>query len=166
MHKVCFAAAGALLSLRVAGRAATTNTSLSVTANVANTCSVSAATLVFPPYLAGAGAQTGTTTVKVSCVKGSPFNVGLGFGNTTGSSYSPRLLSNGANTLQYNLFTSSAYSTVWGDGSGSTQYLSGTGNGTANPVPLTVYGLLPDNAANQAAAAGTYSDSILVVVVY
>jgi spore coat protein U-like protein len=44
--------------------------------------------------------------------------------------------------------------------------LTGTGNGTANPVPLTVYGLLPDNAANQVAAAGAYSDSILVVIVY
>jgi spore coat protein U-like protein len=155
-----------LILLNGAGSAATATSSMSVTATLVNTCSVSAAALVFPPYTAGGGAQTATTTVKVSCVKGSIFNVGLGFGNTTGSSYSPRLLSSGANTLQYNLYTSNAYSTVWGDGSGSTQYLTGTGNGTANPVPLTVYGLLPDNAANQVAAAGAYSDSILVVIVY
>lgn len=166
MQKVCLAAAVALILVNGPSRAATTTTSFSVTATLVNTCSVSAAALVFPPYLAGAGAQTATTTVKVSCVKGSIFNVGLGFGNTTGSSYSPRLLSSGANTLQYNLYTSSSYSTVWGDGSGSTQYVTAFGNGTANPVPLTVYGMLPDNAANQVAASGTYSDSILVVIVY
>jgi spore coat protein U-like protein len=33
-------------------------------------------------------------------------------------------------------------------------------------VTLTVYGLLPDSAVNQAAAAGGYVDTIVVVLTY
>ncbi len=147
-------------------RGASTGSTMAVSATVNNTCSVSAAPLSFPLYVPGGGAILGSTTVKVACTKSSPFNVGLGYGLTAGSSYTQRLLGNGANTLQYNLYTSGSHSIVWGDGSGSTQYQSGTGTGTATPVPLTVYGVLPDSAANQVAAAGTYSDTILVVIVY
>ena len=147
-------------------RAATTVTTLAVSVTVTDTCSISTAPLAFPTYVPGGGAVLGSTTVKVACTKSSAFNVGLGYGLTTGSSYSQRLLGNGANTLQYNLYTSGSHSTVWGDGSGSTQYLTGTGTGTATPVPLTVYGVLPDSTANKVAAAGTYSDTILVVIIY
>ncbi len=146
--------------------AATTGSTMAVSVTVNNTCSVSAAPMAFPSYVPGAGAIQGSTTLKVACSKSSAFNVGLGYGLTAGSSYSQRLLGNGANTLQYNLYTSGSHSIVWGDGSGSTQYVTGTGTGTATPVPLTVYGLLPDSAANQLAAAGSYSDTILVVIVY
>jgi spore coat protein U-like protein len=147
-------------------RAATTGSTMAVSVTVNNSCSVSAAPMAFSTYVPGAGAILGATTVKVACTKSNPFNVGLGYGLTAGSSYTTRLLGNGANTLQYNLYTSGSHSIVWGDGSGSTQYVTGTGTGTATPVPLTVYGVLPDSAANQLAAGGTYSDTILVVIIY
>jgi spore coat protein U-like protein len=40
----------------------------------------------------------------------------------------------------------------------------GAGLGTANA--LTVFGNLPDNAANQAAVPGNYTDTITVTVIY
>jgi len=55
---------------------------------------------------------------------------------------------------------------VWGDGSGTSQVRIGTGTGVGTPVTWTLYGLLPDNATNQAAAMGNYSDTVLVVMTY
>jgi spore coat protein U-like protein len=84
----------------------------------------------------------------------------------TGATYAQRLLGDGASTLQYNLYTSSAYAAVWGDGFGSTQIRTGSGAGIGTAVTLTVYGLLPDSAVNQAAVAGSYVDTIVVVLTY
>jgi spore coat protein U-like protein len=41
---------------------------------------------------------------------------------------------------------------------------TGTGVGTANAV--TVFGQLPDSATNQAAVAGSYTDTITVTITY
>lgn len=76
------------------------------------------------------------------------------------------LLASGGNKLQYNLYTTRAHRTVWADGTAGSQIRAGRGRGPARPVSLIVYGMLPDNAANQAAVAGIYSDTILVTVTY
>ena len=70
--------------------------------------------------------------------------------------------------MQYNLFTTAALGTVFGDGSAGTATAGGTGAGvaTANAVTVPVFGSLPDSAANQAALVGGYSDTIAVTVSY
>jgi spore coat protein U-like protein len=72
----------------------------------------------------------------------------------------------GANTLQYNLYTTAAFTTVFGDGSGASQTEAGTGAGVATAVSFTVFGQLPDNATNQAVVPGAYTDTITVTVTY
>jgi spore coat protein U-like protein len=147
--------------------AATTTTNFSVTAMVLKTCSATASTLAFGNYTPGAGAVTGTTTVNVKCTNGTSFAVALNGGSTTGGTISQRLMANGTNTLQYNLYKDAAFTTLFGDGTtGSTS--SGTGSGVATAVTVTVYGQLPDNAANQNAAplATNYSDNIIATVTY
>lgn len=72
-------------------------------------------------------------------------------------------MSNGPNTINYNLYTSSAYTTVWGDGTGSTGSISSTGNGVLTANTLTVYGRIP---ANQYSAANSYSSTITATVIY
>jgi spore coat protein U-like protein len=72
----------------------------------------------------------------------------------------------GANTLQYNLYTTAAFTTVFGDGSGASQTESGAGAGVATAVAFTVFGQLPDNATNQAVVPGAYTDTITVTVTY
>ena len=72
----------------------------------------------------------------------------------------------GANTLQYNLYTTAAFTTVFGDGTGASQTEPGTGAGIATAVTFTVFGQLPDNATNQAAVPGGYTDTITVTVTY
>jgi spore coat protein U-like protein len=75
-------------------------------------------------------------------------------------------MTSGTGTLQYNLYTTAALTTVFGDTSGSTGQDAGTGTGMANALTYTVYGQLPDSATNQASTPATYTDTITVTVTY
>src|SRR5262245_23488414 len=82
-------------------------------------CNVSATALPFGAYNpASAGPADATGTVTVTCnvlvALGLSWTVKMSRG--TSATYSPRTLSNGAATLSYNIYTTSARTTVWGDG--------------------------------------------------
>ena len=150
-------------SAQAAGSASTTFT---VTATVVSTCSATAATLPFGNYTPGGGAIKVNTTISVACTNSTPYTVALNAGTTTGDAFTQRLMANGTNTLQYNLYTTAQLATVFGDGTGATAKISGTGAGVATPSTITVYGQLPDSASNQATVPGSYSDTITVTVAY
>jgi spore coat protein U-like protein len=156
----------AVAALVAAGSAsaANANTTFSVTATVLKTCSTTASTLGFGSYLPGGGDLTINTTVNVKCTKGTTFTVALDKGTTATGTVAQRLMTNGTDTLQYNLYTTAAFGTIFGDTLGLTQ--AGTGTGLANNVGFTVYGKLPDNASNQGVTPGSYSDTIGVTVSY
>ena len=156
----------AALGISGAASAATTSTSFSVTATVLKTCSATSAALAFGSYTPGAGALTGSTAVNVKCTNGTAFTVALDKGTTTGGAITQRLMANGANTLQYNLFTTNAYTTVFGDGTGGSATQGGTGSGLGSAVAVNVYGQLLDNATNQNAVPGSYSDTITATITY
>ena len=161
-------AAGVLLALAGSAEAATKTDTFKVNANVQANCIVSATNLNFGNYR-GVAALNGTSDVVVRCTKDSGYTLALSAGSS--ADFVTRLMSDtvSGGTLAYNLYTGSAASDpVWGDGSGSTKTVLGTGNGmsSASEITHTVYGLLPDNAANQAAPAGSYSDTITVTVAY
>ena len=170
MHKILIATLAAGVMAAGVAQSATTTASFQVTANVQATCSASAATLAFGNYTPGAGPLTGNTNITVKCTKGTTFTVALNAGSTTGETFTQRLMANGGatSTLQYNLFTTAALGTVFGDGSAGTATVGGTGAGvaTANAVTVPVFGSLPDSAANQAALVGGYTDTIAVTVSY
>lgn len=147
-------------------QAATTTATFAVTATVQPTCSTTATALAFGAYTPGAGALTNTSTISVKCTKNTPYTVALNAGATTGSAFTQRLMASGANTLQYNLYTTNAYATVFGDGTGTTATSAGTGAGVATANTLTVFGQLLDSTTNQAAVPGSYSDTITVTVSY
>jgi spore coat protein U-like protein len=160
----------ALASLAAAGSASAANPAIStfqVTATVLKACTVSATPLAFGNYTPGSGALSNTSTINVACTKTSPYAVTLNGGSTAGGTIGQRLMTNGTQTLQYNLYTSNTYTTLLGDGttSGSAK-VTGTGNGLSAPNAITVYGQLPDSAANQNAPAGSYTDTITVSVSY
>lgn len=84
----------------------------------------------------------------------------------TGSSgtYASRTLRNGGDVLLYNLFIDPTHTVVWGNGSGGSQaneFLRGPpGQG---PDVRPIHARLP---AGQNAAAGTYSDTIVVTLIF
>src|ERR1700752_3006161 len=84
-------------------------------AEAAATCSVSATSVVFGAFNPFGPAVTSTGTISVTCSGGtasSPYTIALSTGSGT---YAQRYMNS---TLKYNLYTSSAYTTVWGDGTG------------------------------------------------
>jgi len=160
--------AGALLASAGAAHAANpATTTFQVSATVLKNCTVGATNVAFPNYTPTTGAQTANGTVSVSCTKSTAFTVSLNKGTTAGGTIAQRLMSDGAgDTLQYNLYTTSGFATVWGDGTGTSVTQGGTGAGMAAPVALTVYGNLPDSAANQAVPPAAYTDTVTVSVAY
>ncbi|HVC30624.1 MAG TPA: spore coat U domain-containing protein [Steroidobacteraceae bacterium] len=168
MRKILLAAAAAAAITASAGgaHAATATSTFQVSATVLKACTVSAAPLAFGNYTPGAGPVSASTTISVDCTSGTGYTVSLNGGTTTGGTVSQRLMANGTNTLQYNLYTNNTYSTILGDGTGPSVTASGTGSGMNISNSLTVYGDLPDDAANQAAVPGSYTDTIQVTVTY
>ena len=135
-------------------------------------CTASASGIAFGIYNPlSAVADTSTGTLNVTCV-----GHGTGSANVTvnvtlsaglSGSYATRKMFSGVNTLDYNIFWSTAYNQIIGDGSG------GSFAGSAGPfvVPAggsnlatgTFYGRIP---ASQDVAPGSYSDVITVTVTY
>jgi spore coat protein U-like protein len=151
----------------LAQSATTITTNFQVSATLAPICTASAAALTFPTYIPGGGNQVASSAVTVKCTKGTAYTVALNKGSTTGGTIAQRLMLNGTtNTLQYNLYTSNTYATLLGDGTGGSSAPTGAGSGMATANTLTVFGQLPDNATNQAAVPGTYTDTITVSVTY
>jgi spore coat protein U-like protein len=151
-----------------AAQSATTPASFQVTANLQATCSASAALLAFGAYTPGGGALAANTNITVKCTKNTPFTVSLNGGSGGGTIAQRLMLSGTTNHLQYNLYSTAALNTVFGDGTNSSVTVGGTGAGvaTANQVLVPVFGQVPDNATNQLAVPGAYADTIAVTVTY
>lgn len=99
----------------------------------------------------------GLTSLLVS------YDIRLSTGSS--SSYFPRLMYSGTEVLEYNLYTDSARTMIWGDGSTGNSYVSDgylLGLLTVSR-DYPVYGRLP---AGQNVPAGVYSDVIVVTVDY
>jgi spore coat protein U-like protein len=120
-------------------------------------CTISASGVAFGSYDAFSPyALDGAGTVSMHCSPESSYSLGFSSG---GGSYSQRKLSNGPATLNYNLYTDASRSVVWGDGTGGTGTVAGSGENNNH----VVYGRIP---AQQNTAAGSYGDTIIVTVIF
>jgi spore coat protein U-like protein len=131
---------------------------IGVTANGAfAACSVSTQGVSFGPYNPISGsAVDGTGNVVVTCDTGTAYAIALSSGSAT---YADRTMTSGSDVLHYNLYTSLAHAIVWGDGTGGSSTVGGSGTGAA--VDMPVYGHLP---GSQNVPAGNYTDTIVVTV--
>lgn len=137
-------------------------------------CGVSAVGVAFGPYDTLAATPTqGTGRVDVACTLFQPpsVNVGYTIALSPGSSgsYAARTMTSPGFSLQYNLYVAPPPSiTAWGNGSGTTQAVSGTIRlrpppGRTTTQSHTVYGTIP---ALQDVAAGAYVDTIVVTLTF
>lgn len=99
-----------------------------------------------------------TSDISVTCPESTTYSLALSAG---AGSFEQRLMEDGGQSLEYNLYTDSAHTQIWGDGSGISVTVSGTADSSGQTH--TVYGLLPHQ--NQA-VPGTYGDSITVTLTY
>ena len=155
--------AAGLIAASAAAFAATTTTTFQVTASVAAQCSVTANNLAFGAVDPLGANVDQTTTVSVKCTKNSPYTVGLNAGTTTGATIAQRKMANGADTMDYNLFTDAGRSTIWGNSAVSPTWVSGTGAGMGTAQVLTVFGRVPTGQTNL--AVGSYAESTITVTV-
>ena len=159
------AVAGTLVMAAVTAVAAPSpaTTTLNVSANVASNCLVTAAPLAFTDYDAS-GTVDGSADLSVRCSNATLYTIKLGGG--TNGNIAQRLLKSGSNVLQYNLFTSAARTTIWGDTVGTT--VGGTGRGMSinKANTHTVFGTIANSDANQDAPVGLYTDAVAVTVEY
>lgn len=136
--------------------------SLTVSATVANNCTVSTSALAFAPYdpvIANASANLeGTGRVTVACTKGAAPTIGLGTGSS--ASGSARRLSDGSgNYLSYDVYQDSGRSVAWTNaGAGQLTTTAATSKAARD---FTVYGRV---AGNQDVPAGSYSDTVVATV--
>jgi len=90
-----------------------------------------------------------------------PVAVSLSAGNSGG--FAQRWLqSAGPDNLRYNLYTSAAFSTIWGDGGGSSSIVTAQVT-SASPYNGTIFGRIP---AQQNVRPGSYSDTITLTIDY
>jgi spore coat protein U-like protein len=133
----------------------------------APSCTVTSIPIAFGNYdPLSAIALPGTGKLTLNCSSGVGAGVTFVISLNTGSSgsYAARTLKNGALTLSYNLYTTAAYTTVWGNGTAGTATVSaGPYQKPALPVSVTVYGRI---TALQNAALGAYTDSITATVTF
>jgi spore coat protein U-like protein len=139
------------------------STNLPVSATVNANCTISATPLVFGVIdTLSATAKTGTGGVAVACTNGSSWTITADIGAGSGASYTSRRMTANGNTLDYNLFTDSGYANVWGDGTGATSPITGTGSGASQAI--TIYGRVPGGQST--VPAGSYTDLVSVTVTY
>ena len=140
-------------------RAAGSDTdTITVTATVNEDCSITTNALAFGVYDSLANSPSdASTTLDVQCTSGTSYDVLLDAGAGSGATVATREMTAGANTLNYTLYQDAGRTTVWGDS--NPNKVSGTGTGSTQA--LTVYGRV---FASQAAAPGSYSDTVVATV--
>jgi spore coat protein U-like protein len=154
---------GILAGLALGGGAAdatTTTSNFGVTMAITAQCVInSTATLTLSSVGVIQANNDASTPIHIQCTNTTPYTIGLDPGTTSGATVSQRLLANGAATVNYNLYSDSGRTTIWGNSGGA--LVNSTGNGADQT--FTVYGRVP---AQTTPAPGTYTDLVTVTVTY
>jgi len=131
--------------------------SFTVQSSAPAACGLSVTNLNFGVYSGTAG--DAQSSLSVTCSSSTAYSIALG----SGANFSTTRRMSGASGqhIAYSLFSNSARTIAWGNGSVLGTTVSGTGSGTAQSFPVfgrTSVGAPPD--------PGTYSDSVIVTVAY
>lgn len=147
--------------------AGSTTANLTVSASITQNCIIATGTLAFGAYdpvvTNRSTALTASTTMAVTCTKGATgVTMGLGASANTANCPTPagqRCLASGSNYLNYNLYPTNTYGTVW-----TTALSESVTGGITTPTNVTIYGQIP---AGQDVAVGTsYTDTVVATVNY
>ena len=132
----------------------------------ADACTVSTTGVTFGAYdPRSAAPDDGTGSIELLChPRDSSVSVALSAGGS--GSFLTRRMSSGAAQLDYNLYTSSARTIVWGDSSIGTLVVALTDGGVSagrRRYSADIFGRIP---ARQNVPAGTYVDTIVMTVTF
>jgi spore coat protein U-like protein len=125
-------------------------------------CSVSTSGAIrFGTYdVFATGALDTTGTVSYICDnKDHDIQITLSRGRS--ATYRPRVMTNGADQIAYNLYSDAAFTVVWGDLSEGTGVYTRHNPPNGRWIDLTVFARIP---ARQDVSVGTYTDSLVVEI--
>lgn len=134
------------------------STTFNVTDTVSTVCSLSTANLAFGTYTGAT--DDSTANITVNCSSGGAYSVALGAGlNSNGTTR--RMVGPSGQFLNYTLYSNSARTTPWGNGTTFGAQVSGTGAGSNQT--LVAYGRAP---SGQSPTPGSYTDTVVVTLSY
>ncbi len=125
--------------------------------------------------MSASGVNFGTTTGEATTAVGNLVLRCTGNGNpsysialTTGLSgvYALRQMGNGAERLGYNLYTEASLGTIWGDGTGGSQLVTGRLQFQGQPLLIIMVPVRARLPVQPAPAPGAYQDTILATLNY
>ena len=160
------AGAALMICASVASAQSPATATFQVQASVNANCLVSASNLAFGAYDPSSATDLDVnTTVSVRCTKDTPFTVALNAGVTSGATLAQRRMTNGTDFMNYNLYTNGARTTVFGDATGGTATVGGTGAGlgVAQTQSVDVFGRIP--AGQSTLSIGTYTEATITATV-
>ncbi|BBB14878.1 putative secreted pili protein [Candidatus Rickettsiella viridis] len=131
-------------------------------------CSVGTTGVAFGTYNPTLGtADTANGNVAVTCSALVLFTASyvISLGKGASATYSPRFMNLLGVHLNYNLYTTAGFTSIWGDATGGSVTVSDsyTAIALSQTRNYTVFGRIP---ALQTVGAGTYIDSVTVTVTY
>lgn len=130
-----------------------------VSATVTNNCTIGATNLSFGTAgVIGAGINA-TSSLSVTCTNGDAWRISINGGGSGNVAARVMQRTGGGGAVGYQLYTDSARSLPWGDGTGGSNRATGTGTGLAQAV--TVYGRVPAQATPM---PGNYSDTVMATI--
>jgi spore coat protein U-like protein len=158
---VVVALLSAVAFVPAAASAQTAQADLAVSATVIRNCTIAAGTMAFgnyDPIVANDVTDLDRTgTFNVTCTRGGAPAVWVGMAN--GLHYSGgRRMTDGAEFLNYELYSNAGRTTVWGNLVGTGLVVSQNGR---TPVTVNVYGRV---FAGQDVLAGSYTDTVVMTV--
>ncbi|MBD8898496.1 spore coat U domain-containing protein [Rhodanobacter sp. DHG33] len=130
-------------------------------ATVVNNCLISATNVSFGSAGVLKSSLSATGSISARCTNGDAFRISLNGGSSGNVAARTLQRQGGGGTVSYQLYTDSARSIPWGDGTAGTSMMTGTGSGNAQAI--SVYGQVPAQATP---APGSYSDTITATIVF
>ncbi|PHP64587.1 spore coat protein U [Zhengella mangrovi] len=100
-----------------------------------------------------------TANFDIQCTAGTAYSIGLNAGTTTGGSTTTRKMTNGSDTIDYEMFSDPGRTTNWGNTAGEVV----TGTGTGSTETKTIFGRVPPQTTP---GQGTYTDSVTITITY
>ena len=159
VFKTSLLATALLAATAIAPAYAANNDTFDVTITIEKSCDDTATqNVAFADSVSAAGAVQATGSVSVQCTNGADYNVALNGGAT--EDVAARQMSNGTDTIAYQLYQDAARTTVWGDT--GTARLEGIGTGfSGDDIDHVVYA---EATLTGDETAGDYSDTITATV--
>jgi spore coat protein U-like protein len=132
-----------------------------VSAAVINDCNVSSNNVSFGSTGVLSAALFATGAVTAQCTLADNYSIALNAGASASLTDRQMILAGGSAVAHYQLYTSSSYGSIWGDGTSGTSTVTGTGNG--GNQTYVVYAEVP---AQTTPTPGAYADTITATVTY